>query len=287
MSDIENQVVLFQPTDAAIAVLEAEYMPLRIDGIDDTAGYRQVHAARMNVKAKRVEIEKTRKKLKADTLAYGRKVDREAKRLTAMLEPIETHLLKEEKAVDDEKERIRNAIRLKREAEERAKAEAEEAARKARREAEEAELRAERERLDVERRAVEAERAAIHAEKLRLIELDNQRIRDEQMEKAKAVAAKKARIETETRIARKAAAKLAEEKAHEERERIRATEEAAARAREEALRPDREKIRAVAAAVNDIVLPELSNARKEAAARIHRVLVGAAKEIERIADETK
>lgn len=93
--------------DAGIAELAAQYMPLTIKGIDDTKGLKVVHEARMIVKNHRVEIEKTRKALKADALEYGRVVDSEAKRLTALIEPIEDHLEAEENRVLAEKERIR------------------------------------------------------------------------------------------------------------------------------------------------------------------------------------
>jgi len=61
----------------------------------------------MNIKGKRVEVEKTRKKLKEDALEYGRAVDGEAKRITALLAPIETYLESQEKIIDDEKARIK------------------------------------------------------------------------------------------------------------------------------------------------------------------------------------
>ena len=63
----------------------------------------------MIVKNKRVAVEKKRVELKADALEYGRAVDAEAKRLTALLAPIEGHLEAEENAVTEERERIKRA----------------------------------------------------------------------------------------------------------------------------------------------------------------------------------
>ena len=102
-----EQLVKYNVTDAAISKMKNEYMKLTVQGLNDEAGLSQVHAARMVVKNHRVDVEKTRKELKADALEWGRKVDAEAKRITAMLEPIEAHLTAEEEKVTKEKERIR------------------------------------------------------------------------------------------------------------------------------------------------------------------------------------
>ena len=93
--DVAEQLSRFSIADTAIAALGEEYLPLRSEGLADFTGYAKVHRARMDVKGKRCEIEKVRKELNADFLVYCRKVNGEAKRLTALLEPIETHLLKE------------------------------------------------------------------------------------------------------------------------------------------------------------------------------------------------
>ena len=95
----------YSPTDAAIATLRKDYGALKIAGVDDKEGFDQVHTARMHVRDLRVGIEKRRKELKADALEYGRRIDGEAKRLTALLTPIETLLKEQEDWVAEEKER--------------------------------------------------------------------------------------------------------------------------------------------------------------------------------------
>lgn len=92
---------------AAIQSMADKYLPLTIAGVDDKAGFKAVHEARMVVKNTRVAVEKRRKELKADALEYGRQVDSAAKQLTALLEPIELHLERQEQAVEAEKARIR------------------------------------------------------------------------------------------------------------------------------------------------------------------------------------
>lgn len=93
----------------AIAKLADQYLPLRIAGVDDRDGFTAVHAARMEIKSLRVNVEKRRKELKASALEYGRKVDDAAKKLVDLLSPIEGHLEGEENRIHAEKERLRRA----------------------------------------------------------------------------------------------------------------------------------------------------------------------------------
>jgi fused signal recognition particle receptor len=291
--DTQTQITKFNLPDAAIAKMAEEYLPLTIAGVNDAAGFKAVHEARMIVKSKRVDVEKVRKELKADALEYGRKVDSEANRIKAMLEPIESHLTAQEEAYQAEKDRIKNAARLKAEEEARAKAEAEAARLQAEwaaiefeRKAEAERLRVEREKLAAERAAIEAERKAaqdkidaerraIEAEQKRIANIQAQQARGEEIERAKAEAAERARQETEARIAREAA----EAKAKAEREE-------AARARAEALRPDREKLATVAAIVRGIDVPEMSTSWGNVAAfQIRAIIEGTAKKIDAIVSQ--
>jgi colicin import membrane protein len=89
-------------TDEAIEVLEKKFTPLEIT---DGKTYKAVAAAIGEVRGYRVSVEKKRKELKRDALVYGRKVDGEAKRITALLEPIESQLKTKKQIVDDKKAR--------------------------------------------------------------------------------------------------------------------------------------------------------------------------------------
>jgi phage-related minor tail protein len=306
--EVETQLKRFSPTDSAIAVMSEQYLPLTIAGVDDSRGFKLVHAARMDVRAKRVQVEKVRVELKADALAYGRSVDAEAKRITALLEPIEAHLNEEEKAYEDAKEKIREEARQKAEAEARVKAEAEaarlkaiadaEAARvKAEQDAEAARLREERERLEAERRAADAERArveaeqaaerarqkdeqdkidadrlAVEAEKKRLADIEEVRLRAIENERIRKEFEEKARIEMEDRVARGVEERKAAEKA-------KAEAEEAARLRAEALRPDKDKLLAVGAAVEAIIVPPVSKESERAAMLVNSALAECANAI--------
>ena len=103
----QPQAVAYAITDATIAEWADRYMALRVDGVDDSEGLKTVHEARMAVKRTRVGIEHRRKELKAEALEYGRVVDTEARRLTAMISPVEEHLQAEESRVTEERARLK------------------------------------------------------------------------------------------------------------------------------------------------------------------------------------
>lgn len=87
-----KEIAKFNLADAAIAEMSSRYLALTIQD-----GYEVVHSAKMEVKGKRIDVEKKRKELKEDALRYGQAIDGEAKRLTALISPIEDHLEKEER----------------------------------------------------------------------------------------------------------------------------------------------------------------------------------------------
>lgn len=104
--------IVFPIDEDEIREQVAPCLKMTIAGIDDRKGFDAVHEKRMQLKNLRVGIEKTRKSLKEASLEYGRTVDGEAKRLTALIAPAEDYLEAREKEVTAERER------LKREAEE-------------------------------------------------------------------------------------------------------------------------------------------------------------------------
>jgi hypothetical protein len=243
--------------DAVIAKLREEYMPLTINGVDDRKGFAIVHDARMEVKALRVAVEKKRVELKADALAYGKAVDAEAKRLTALLEPIEEHLESQEKAVVEERERI------KREAEE---------ARKAKIKARFDELKSlgfqgdymrVPDLSDEEYATLAVEAKAAKAEADRLAEIERQRLEAE--------AAEKRRLEAELAEKRRQEEAAAAEQRRKEREALEAERK---RLAEEATKLKAEQDRIAAEQAKEAARLreeqrkiELEKARQEAAER--------------------
>jgi chromosome segregation ATPase len=131
------------------------------------AEYREGTKAIAVCRSLRGELEAKRKALKAGALEYGRQVDSVAKALTAVVESVEEPLKLRKAAIDEVKE-----------AEKRAKEEAERAAVEARLRAEqEAKARAERERIAAEEAAVrEAERQAELARRLEALRPERERV---------------------------------------------------------------------------------------------------------------
>ena len=111
---INTKPIVYGIATKRIAELSSMYMGLKVNGVDDKTGLEVVHKARITVRDHRTDIEKTRKALKADVLEFGRRVDAEAQRLTALLEPIEAHLEAEESRIAAEKKRLREEADRKR-----------------------------------------------------------------------------------------------------------------------------------------------------------------------------
>ena len=104
-----SELTKFSALASELTALAKQYQGLMIQGIEDKSGYQAVHEARIAVRDKRISVEKTRKTIKEEALQWGRAVDSEAKRLMAILEPVEAHLTKQEDAIDAERQRIKDA----------------------------------------------------------------------------------------------------------------------------------------------------------------------------------
>lgn len=277
--------VKYSIADKQIAELREQYKGL---SVATKEGYEAVRLAIATTRKCRVEIEKQRKELKEDALAWGRKVDSEAKRLVGLLEEIENPLQEQKDSIDQEVERIRkakaDAARKAIEDVERAKREAEEAERRKQCEAEEAKLKADREALAAERKKMEAEhQAMLDAQKLERERLDKEeRIRNAGvLKKREEMAAEQQKIDSERRAIDAEKQRLlqaeverqfkinAAQEAREriERERI-AREKAEAEAAEavkreaarvDAMQPDVEKIREFAKVLRAIAFPKVES----------------------------
>lgn len=238
----EIKPVVYGIADQKIDDWAGMYLPLTTNGVDDKDAFETVHNARMTVKNARVDIEKTRKALKADALEYGKVVDAEAKRLTAKLEKIETHLESQEKLVTDERERLR----IEREAKARAATQARvdalgdvgrfvpfamcEAMTEAEYQAELAKATEAYNTAKAERERKEAEEAAARkaeAEKLAAERAELEKLRAEQQAEANRLAAERRKLEeAEASEAKRVAAEKAAKEHAENLERIRVETEA-------------------------------------------------------------
>lgn len=94
-------------TEQILSQMQAEAFALSVKDVSDTEGYNTCKEMRKTVRKLRTSIENRRKEAKADALAYGKKVDGEAKRLTAEVRKAEDYLKSQEQIVDDHKAKLK------------------------------------------------------------------------------------------------------------------------------------------------------------------------------------
>ena len=282
---IQTAVGTFSATYNGIAALAEQAADVKIEGVDDREGFKQVTTVRKSVKAVRVEVEKTRKTLNEAPLAYQRAVNDEAKRITMALETIELPLLEQEREYKDARAEIKALEAAKRQeilddrlaalfelkvnlplsqvsawteaefcevlaeltrgAEE---VRAKQDAEKAKEKAAQAEASA---AYDEQQAALTAEREALAKER-EAAKAAAEELRDAQ---AKAEASDSARKrEEEQRAAAKARAKL-----EKDIEAQRKKDAAEKQAKREAARPDADKVRLLAVSMTSIDVPEFTD----------------------------
>jgi hypothetical protein len=100
-------------TEYKIRKLREEYDPANLPAtvVKGSDEYQQVHQKVMAITKIRTGIEAVRKELKADALAWGKKVDCEAKRLTCLIEEIEEPWKDVKRAADEEQARLEEEAR--------------------------------------------------------------------------------------------------------------------------------------------------------------------------------
>jgi hypothetical protein len=225
----QQEVVAYSPVKAALADLEHKYKAVVFD-VSTPAGMSTAKAAYKDINAYSIMLEAARVKEKADSLAYGRFVDSEAKRIADQLDALRLPIKNQIDEVAKAEQRAREAAI--KEAQDRITAEHEAA--KAAEERRMAEARAEiaRQQAEIARAQREAEEAARAS-----------RARIEQEERAARLIREEAdRVARVTREAAEAEAKKirdAEElRLRQEREKI----DAEARALAEAKRAEQQRI---------------------------------------------
>jgi hypothetical protein len=222
----ELNIEEFNPSIAEITLVVSKYKDLTIQGVNDTVGYSMIDTARKELKRIRIEITKRGKSMREEAILFQKAVIAKENQLIALVEPTERELEFKQKAIDDEKERIKRSV-----------------------------LRPERiaklstinlkvsedwldslndiefqtffnekntEYLAEKERKINEEQAKIDAEKLSLLEAqkaeEREKQRQKELEQAKIEAAEKSRIDTENRLKREQEQKELAEK--EEREKL-------------------------------------------------------------------
>lgn len=97
----------FNPNKEKLEELKKECSKLKIKGIDDKIGYNLVHTKRMDLADIRINITKTGKELRQEALKFQKDVISYERELIAIIEPTEIELKAKEKAIDNEKEKIK------------------------------------------------------------------------------------------------------------------------------------------------------------------------------------
>jgi hypothetical protein len=125
----------FKDYEFTASLIKLEADKIVVTEYTQTDLMKQAKEKRLVLKDKRITIEKTRKRLKAQSLLEGKAIDSIAKYLTGLIEPIEEYLEKQEKFIElaeAEKERLRReeAMKLLEAEEERKRIELEETQRK-------------------------------------------------------------------------------------------------------------------------------------------------------------
>lgn len=279
--------VEYPVSEKEIAAARAKYGAITFDTPE---GYEEGRIALANLRTARTSIEKRRVELKADALAYGRKVDDVAKRLTLLVSEIEEPLKDRKAAIDDAKARAARA------AEDAARAAAEAKA-KAEREAEEKRIADDRAKLEAQQ-AIFAEAQRKADEERRQADerarVESERVAAEQREAQAKIDAERAELEAQQRAVREkeeTAARAERERQQAERDRLAAEERAAAEAeaaaaeaaRLEAMRPDIDKIHGFAGEIRALAAraPEMRTDESQSAMTW---IVGALERIAKAAD---
>ena len=225
----------FQNYFEIAAEWEAKAKSLVVTRPDQKAEMQMARSGRLFLREKRLAIEKSRKELKEEALREGKAIDGIANVLKALIVPIEEYLDQQERFVEIQEERKKEAMRL--EIEERMKKDEEERLRK---EAEEKErLRVENERLakenaEKDRLAAEEKKKAnakLAAEKTKSKEAQDKAdaekaaIEKKACEERKKAAAEKKVLEEKTRAEKEKAEREANEKLEAERKEKKRLEE--------------------------------------------------------------
>jgi len=104
---ISTELAKQNVTEAVIANLKKNYLPLKINGIDDTEGYKKVHDARIVCRDHRTLTEKICKKGREDAIKEQKAWIAKGKEIVAQISEVEQHLKKQEDVIDAKKEAIK------------------------------------------------------------------------------------------------------------------------------------------------------------------------------------
>lgn len=104
---ITQELVKSNVTETVLANLKKDYLPLKINGINDAEGYKIVHDARIKCRDLRTLTENICKKGRENAVRIQKDWISKEKEVVAQISEVEQHLKKQEDAIDAEKEAIK------------------------------------------------------------------------------------------------------------------------------------------------------------------------------------
>lgn len=221
--------VIFNIALAEVSKLAEQFRGLRAT---DNKSYEVVKKARATMRSGRTELDRRRKSLKADAIAYGKLVDSEAAKIVEAILEVENPLADEIERFEQERDAARlaaeQAEREKIEAEIRAKQEAEEAERQRILAEQQATIDAQRAELEAARKQMAEARAAEEERRRKEQEAEDERrrIEAEKLERERAeLQAIRDKLEAERRAVEEAEAKRKEAERLEQEAKDRAARE--------------------------------------------------------------
>ena len=234
----------FQGYSEIAEVWDAKAKTIVVNDASQTADMKMARIGRLELREKRIAIEKKRKQLKEQSLREGQTIDGIAKFLKELIIPIEGYLDDQEHFVENQEKARLEAERIERE-----RKEEEERIAKEKAEAEERErIRLENERLKKE---AEEREAALMKERAKVEAAERERIRQEEETERKLEEANR-KIEEE----KKKLKAIVREKAEAEAQ---AKREEAERIEREKLSSDEDKLMALSKTILSISLPEVKS----------------------------
>lgn len=270
---ITTTIVEYDPVAAGLVELRRLYQNVTYE-VQTPAGMKLAKCARAEIKGLRVQVEATRKEIKAPALERCRLIDSEAKRITeeliALEQPIDQQIKSEQQRRREAREAAEEAERERLAAIERAKLAAE-------REAQEKAAAEQKAKLEAIRAELEAKAKADQER----IDAERAKLAQERAEQEAAIEAAKAKAAAEAEAERKRLAAVEEQRIAKERERI-AKEEADLAAERERLAAEKAAADAKAKAEREAREAAERKAREEAeAANLAALRAREADEIER------
>lgn len=104
---MNTELIEYSVTDAQINEMSEKYMPLKLSGVNDKEGYKKIVEYRKETKKVLSNIECRRKDNNKDANLFVKNNNLEAKRLTALVLPINLHLTEQENIVKVHIERLK------------------------------------------------------------------------------------------------------------------------------------------------------------------------------------